>query len=91
MNIIAIAILIPAGLFSLDQFGLWLERRGWLYYRKIKRKGASCGNPLVEIQAILEPDMPHGWEKPQEIEREERAGDPPTPGGEDRSLFRDLN
>lgn len=28
-----------AGLLLLDQFFLWMERKGWVYYRKVKPKG----------------------------------------------------
>jgi hypothetical protein len=28
-----------AALIGLDQFFLWMEAKGWLYYRKVKRKG----------------------------------------------------
>ena len=28
-----------AGLILLDQLFLWMEAKGWVYYRKVKRKG----------------------------------------------------
>jgi len=35
-----------AGLILLDQLFLWMEAKGWVYYRKVKRKG-SAGDILT--------------------------------------------
>ncbi|RVW02033.1 hypothetical protein EGT50_11425 [Rhodococcus xishaensis] len=34
---------VLAGAIILDQFGLWAERRGWIYWRKKKGTGGSPG------------------------------------------------
>lgn len=29
--------------YALDQLGLWMEAKGWLYYRKKRRTGSASG------------------------------------------------
>ncbi len=51
-----ILLLVVAALLA-DQFMLWLERRGWLYYRKSKVKASTMvGSALHELQAQLQSD-----------------------------------
>jgi hypothetical protein len=54
--------LIVAGLalaaYLFDALALWMERRGWLYWRKTKRDGGGGGvmaGMLTEMQKIVEP------------------------------------
>jgi hypothetical protein len=42
-------------LFGLDRLGLWLERHGWLYYRRRKPSRESVGNALMELQSFIAP------------------------------------
>ena len=49
-------------LFVLDRIGLWMERRGWIYYRKVKPQrggggggGGAFAGMLTEFQRIVEP------------------------------------
>ncbi len=54
-------------LFLLDRLGLWMQRRGWITYRKQKRpsRGSSGGGGgamaglLTEFQKIVEPQIEH--------------------------------
>jgi len=39
MEIVLWILVGIAGLILLDQLGLWMERKGWVYYRKVKPKG----------------------------------------------------
>jgi len=36
-----------AALIGLDQLFLWMEAKGWLYYRKVKRKGGGWGDVFL--------------------------------------------
>src|SRR5262245_4560367 len=47
-----------AGLYGLHRLGLWLEERGWLYYKHKKPDGGttSC---FVAVQEVLEPQITH--------------------------------
>lgn len=53
-------IAVVVGLFLLDQLGLWLERRGWLYWRHRKPSaGGGVGNALQELNALMNPSVRH--------------------------------
>lgn len=41
-------------IFILDRFLLWLEKKGWLFYRKRKSPGAFMGNALLELNSIFQ-------------------------------------
>ena len=47
-----------AALYGLHRFCLWLENRGWLYY-KHKKPGSSQGSCLLALQQALEPQVQH--------------------------------
>src|SRR6516225_7829084 len=54
----ALAIAIVAALYGLDRLGLWLEDRGWLYYRRKKPTSGSMSS-LVAMQQFVEPSIKH--------------------------------
>ncbi len=43
MDILIGIAIVATGLFAVDQLFLWMERRGWLYWRKKKRTSAGGG------------------------------------------------
>ena len=47
-----------ASLYGLHRLGLWLEQRGWLYY-KYKRPSSSPASCLAALQQALEPQTQH--------------------------------
>lgn len=42
-------------LYLLDKLCLWLEHKGFLYYRKNKPKGGVMGSILLELDNIVNP------------------------------------
>lgn len=70
------ALLVLVALVLLDRLGLWLEGRGWLYWRKRRSKG-TLGSTLLELQKILESGKA---KHVLEAKRDSRK-DPPDPGG----------
>ena len=65
-------------LFLVDRLALWVEARGWLYYRKRKPSSAAVGNAFLEVQSLLEPSK----REIVEVRREEHVeasvpGEPP--------------
>ena len=52
-------IAAAAALYLIDRLGLWLEQRGWIYYRKHKASSGSLGNAFLAIQTALEPSKRH--------------------------------
>jgi hypothetical protein len=89
MNGIALFFLViflgALALFVLDRLLLWMERRGWIYYRKRSASGGSgVGNALLEVQSLIEPDKKEILEVMREDKREQaESGAPPEPGLKD--------
>jgi hypothetical protein len=79
---------IPGGLaalYGLHRLGLWMERRGWIYYRHRSPRGGGSGGGFVALQEILEPPARHVFhitEQRRSIfeERVPGDGDPPPEG-----------
>ena len=68
-------------LWVLDRVGLWMEARGWIYYRRVKPKGSSLGNAFLELESIVQPSRQHVIEvKSAEHAEEADSGDPPETG-----------
>ena len=42
--------------FLADQFFLWLERKGLIYYRHRKSNSGAIGNGLQELHMLLNPN-----------------------------------
>jgi hypothetical protein len=77
VDILITILEIAVALFVLDRFGLWLERRGWLYYRHKKPGSGGAGNALQELNAFFVPSARHSLEiRQKEIVKENENGDP---------------
>jgi hypothetical protein len=76
--LIAIVVLagIAGGAYVLDRLGLWLEARGWLYYRT-KRGSVPLGRAVLETQALLDPNKRHVLEATRTTPDAGESGDPP--------------
>ena len=75
--------------WAVDRLALWAESRGWIYYRRTKRRtGANLGDAFLEIQSMLEPDKRHLLEiRREEKSEQSETGDPPddpSPGPSER-------
>ncbi|WP_257311898.1 hemerythrin domain-containing protein [Geothrix fuzhouensis] len=51
--LLAIALVFVA-LGLLDRLGLWMESRGWIYWRKRRAQGSALGATFLELQKIFE-------------------------------------
>ena len=73
-------LVVGIALYLLDRLLLWMERRGWVYWRKTTRStGPGMGNALLEIQSLVEPSARHALEIRQEVKEESpQPGDPPS-------------
>lgn len=70
----AIAIIF----YGIDRLFLWMERRGWLYYRHSNPSGTSgVGNALHELHSIFDSEV-----KSEEEIREELQQEAPSSGDE---------
>ena len=65
------------GLFVLDRLPLWIESRGWIYYRKSRPGRGAATYHLLEMSAIFNPSMEVAQEiLVKEEVQEEESGDP---------------
>ena len=69
---------LAAGLFLLDRLFLWMETKGWIYYRKVKSK-SSAADVLIGSD-FLNPGARYLQEA-----REERAGEEDEDDGDDEA------
>jgi hypothetical protein len=79
---------LVAGLFVLDRLLLWMEAKGWIYWRKVKRKSSGGGlrGGLLGFNAMFEPGAHHTAEaqQEQEVEDEDDGDDDGQRPPEDR-------
>ena len=61
---------VAAAVYLLDRLGLWLEYRGWLYYRR-KKPGSSPLSMWVAMQQFMEPGFKHVREVGQDHRQDE--------------------
>lgn len=67
-------LVVIAGLIMLDRLGLWMEEKGWVYYRKKKPK-SGWGDVLIGGN-VFEADAKHLQEARQEqTQQEDEDGD----------------
>jgi len=78
MKLVIIAAAIIAGSVLLHVLALWMERKGWIYYKHNKPSSNALGNAFLEVQSILEPNKKHIIEvKKEDKKQNEEAGDEP--------------
>lgn len=68
---------IAGVLYGLDTLLLWMEAKGWLYYRKVKRKSSGIADVFI-VGDAFNPGARHMGEA-----RQERAGEEDEDDGED--------
>jgi hypothetical protein len=74
-------LLTAAALYALHRTAVWMEDRGWMYYRKSRGSIGALGSAFLEVQSMLEPGTRHVIEARLGEEADEKeSGDPPEPG-----------
>ncbi|MCR4395207.1 MAG: hypothetical protein NUW07_00560 [Candidatus Saccharicenans sp.] len=71
-------VMIGVGLlFGLDRLFLFMESRGWIYYRRKKPSSSALSNACLEVQQLLEPSKKYIVEIKKDEKREpQETGDP---------------
>jgi hypothetical protein len=75
--------IIAAGvtLFLLDRLGVWMEKQGWIYWRRGKGMSSRLGNACLELHSMLEPSKRHVVEVRKKEKRDQvESGDPEDSG-----------
>ena len=58
--LLLILSVLAFGFVALDRVALWMERRGWIYWRKTKRDAAGpAAGLLTGFQQLVEPQVQH--------------------------------
>ena len=65
MQILITVIEFCAAFYLFDKVCLWLEQKGWLYYRHSKPQKGIIGNALLELNSFLHPSVRHTIEMKQ--------------------------
>lgn len=78
---IVMVLLVPPGIWLLDRLLLWMEWRGWIFYRMSRPDSRSVGPAFLEIDALLQPQKRHILEqKVQQKQQEDDEGGPDEAG-----------
>jgi hypothetical protein len=78
LRIIMYVLLAALSLWALHHLGLWLERRGWLFYRDRKPSSSAVGSAFLNIEEFVRPAARHEIEAQQEeVVRDDESGEPP--------------
>ena len=68
-------------LWLLDRVLLWMESRGWIYWRRKQPSASSLGTAVLEVQSLLEPAKQHVVQVKREQRKEQaESGEPPEAG-----------
>lgn len=65
---------IVAALFAIDRLLLWMEAKGWIYWRKVKSKGGA-GSAFLGVESITNPNAEHIFVARETIHEDEEDGD----------------
>lgn len=72
------AVITAAGL-ALDRLLLWMESRGWLYWRRNRPARGASTYHMLELHSNFDPGIQHILEATvKEEEDEDASGDPPA-------------
>jgi hypothetical protein len=80
MKLALIVIAIIIGSVLLHLLALWMERKGWIYYKHTKPSRSSLGNAFLEVQSLFEPDKKHIIQVKKDEKRDDAEtgkGNPP--------------
>ncbi len=75
MKILFTVIMFFVTLYILDKIGLWLERKGLIFYRNKKPEGGAIGSALLELQNMVNPSARHTIEVKQNVIESEHSED----------------
>lgn len=75
------SVLLAAAVFAIHRLLLWMERKGWVYYRHSGSHSGALGSAFVAVQSILDPEAGRAAEYQQHEETAAtESGEPRIPG-----------
>jgi len=85
MTLVLVLAAVALGAFLVDRLLLWMERRGWIDYRRTypgRMNPGQVGPAFLAIQGLLEPDKKHAADEQTRLRTETDAtGDGDRSGG----------
>jgi hypothetical protein len=67
IRVVLVVLAIAVGLFAVDRLFVWMESRGWIYWRHRPVGSASPARGiLTEFQQLVEPQIRHVIEDQQQ-------------------------
>jgi len=85
MTLVLVLAAVALGAFLVDRLLLWMERRGWVDYRRTypgRMNPGQVGPAFLAIQGLLEPDKKHAADEQTRLRTETDAtGDGDGSGG----------
>lgn len=73
-------IALIATIFLVDRLLLWLESRGWLYYRRTRGRGGGALYHTLELHSVFDPSIEEVIEiMYHEEQDQDESGEPPAP------------
>ena len=74
-----VAVALVVGVFLFDRIMLWMEARGWVYWRMTQPNRSGAGSAFLELQSMLEPDRKYVLEarrqEEESVEQRDAQGD----------------
>ena len=77
-----VAAILPLGYLA-DRLLLWMEDRGWIFYRRSRPDPKNVGPAFLEIEALLQPSRRHVLEQKVDQHAEEDDDGGPDKAGQD--------
>jgi len=74
------ALAVVAAVALVDRLLLWLESKGWLYYRRTRGRGGGAIYHMMETHSVFDPGIQEVIEvKYGDEQSQDESGDPPGP------------
>lgn len=84
MKVFIWVVVAVAAMFLLHRVALWMEGKGWIYYKHNQASSSALGNAFLEVQTLVDPGKRLVLEARREEHTEEaESGDPPDTGRRD--------
>ena len=77
---LVLVLMVPVGIFCVDRLLLWMERRGWIYYRITRPDPRNLGPAFLEVQSLFESEKKYILE--EQVSQKEQDDDE---GGPDKA------
>jgi hypothetical protein len=74
MLFVGIAVGVMIALLALDRLGLWMECRGWMYYRHRRPEPGATDSTMQQMQSFIQPEIREVIEAQEQEKSQEKGG-----------------